>query len=57
MVTVEQLTINLKGYINKQLNDMAKTNPMVGFMKPLVVRALDKNFDKVHKALDLISDK
>lgn len=36
---------------------MAKTNPMIGFMKPLITRALDKNFSKVSKALDLIADK
>jgi hypothetical protein len=30
---------------------------MIGFMKPLITRALDKNFDKVTKTLDLISDK
>lgn len=57
MVTVEQLTTNLKDYINKQLINMAKTNPVIGFVKPLVTRALDKNFDKVHKTLDLIADK
>lgn len=57
MVTIMQLTDNLKSYISLQLESMAKTNPMVGFMKPLITRALDKNFDKVSKALDLIADK
>lgn len=33
-----------------------KTVAMVGFMKPLITRALDKNFSKVTKALDLIAD-
>lgn len=57
MVTIIQLTDNLKSYISLQLESMAKTNPMIGFMKPLITRALDKNFDKVSKALDLIADK
>ena len=57
MVTIMQLTDNLKSYISLQLESMAKTNPMIGFMKPLITRALDKNFDKVSKALDLIADK
>lgn len=57
MVTVMQLTDNLKSYISLQLESMAKANPMVGFMKPLITRALDKNFSKIHKALDLIADK
>lgn len=30
---------------------------MIGFMRPLIIRALDKNFSKVSKALDLIADK
>lgn len=57
MVTIMQLTDNLKSYISLQLESMAKANPMIGFMKPLITRALDKNFDKVSKALDLIADK
>lgn len=48
---------SLKSYISLQLESMAKTNPMIGFMKPLITRALDKNFSKVSKALDLIADK
>ena len=57
MVTVIQLTNNLKSYVSLQLDSMSKSNPMVGFMKPFITRALDKNFGKVTKALDLISDK
>ena len=57
MVTIMQLTDNLKSYISLQLESMAKTNPMIGFMKPLITRALDKNFSKVSKALGLIADK
>lgn len=57
MVTIMQLTDNLKSYISLQLESIAKANPMVGFMKPLITRALDKNFNKMHKALDLIADK
>lgn len=57
MVTVAQLTDNLKSYVSLQLDGMSKSNPMVGFMKPFITRALDKNFDKATKTLDLISDK
>ena len=57
MVTVIQLTDNLKSYVSLQLDSMSTSNPMVGFMKPFITRALDKNFGKVTKALDLISDK
>lgn len=57
MVTITQLIDNLKSYVSLQLDSMSKSNPMVGFMKPFITRALDKNFDKVTKTLDLISDK
>ena len=57
MVTIMQLTDNLKSYISLQLESMAKVNPMISFMKPLITRALDKNFNKISKALDLIADK
>ena len=57
MVTVIQLTDNLKSYVSLQLDSMSKSNPMIGFMKPFITRALDKNFGKVTKALNLISDK
>lgn len=51
-----QLTDNIKSYISLQLDSMSKTTPIIGFMKPLITRALDKNFSKVTKALDLIAD-
>lgn len=57
MVTITQLTDNLKSYVLLQLDSITKSNPVVGFMKPFITRALDKNFDKVTKTLNLISDK
>lgn len=56
-MTIVQLTDNIKSYISLQLDSMSKTSPIIGFMKPLITRALDKNFDKVTKTLDLIADK
>ena len=56
MVTIMQLTDNLRAYIATQLDTMSKNTPMIGFMKPLITRALDKNFSKVTKALDLIAN-
>ena len=55
-MTIMQLTDNLKSYIVLQLDNMTMSNPMIGFMKPLITRALDKNFGKVKKALELIAD-
>lgn len=57
MMTIVQLTENIKSYISLQLDSMSKNNPMIGFMKPLITRVLDKNFNKVTETLDLIADK
>ena len=51
-----QLTDNLRAYVATQLDTMSKNTPMIGFMKPLITRALDKNFSKVIKVLDLIAN-
>ena len=51
-----QLTDNLRAYVATQLDTMSKNTPMISFMKPLITRALDKNFSKVTKALDLIAN-
>ena len=56
MVTIMQLTDNLRAYVATQLDTMSKNTPMISFMKPLITRALDKNFSKVTKALDLIAN-
>lgn len=56
MVTIMQLTDNLRAYVATQLDTMSKNTPIIGFMKPLITRALDKNFSKVTKALDLIAN-
>lgn len=56
MITILQLIENLKAYVDLQLDTMSKNNPMIGFMKPLITRALDKNYSKIHRFLDLIAD-
>lgn len=56
MVTTKQLSDNLKSYISLQLDSLAQSNPMISFIKPLITRAIDKNFNKVEKSLNLISD-
>lgn len=45
-----------QSYLVAQVESLAKTNPMIGFTKPLITRALNKNLSKLDKALDLIAD-
>lgn len=56
MITIDKLTENLKAYVVTQVDTMSKNTPIISFMKPLITRALDKNFNKITKALDLITD-
>ena len=56
MIAKEQLTIRLKQYITNQITQISKNNPIIAFMKPLLTRALDKNFNKIDGYLSLISD-
>ena len=56
MIAIDKLTENIKTYIVTQIDTMSKSTPMINFMKPLITRALNNNFNKVTKALDLIAD-
>lgn len=56
MINTTQLSNNIKEYLIYQIGEMAKTNPVVGFVKPLVTRALNKNIYKVNGLLSMISD-
>lgn len=57
MIATTQLTNNLKTYITSQLDTMAKSTPMISFMKPIITRVVDKNFSKVTDTLNMIADK
>lgn len=56
MMNIEQITTNLKSYIVSQIDTLSKSTPIISFMRPLIIRALDKNFNKVSGLLELISD-
>jgi hypothetical protein len=56
MINTNELTLKLREYVNYQITSLGKTNPMVSFIKPLITRVVDKNFNKVNKALNLIAD-
>lgn len=56
MIAIPQLKERLQSYLVSQIETLGKTNPMIGFTKPLITRALNKNLSKLDKALDLIAD-
>ena len=55
-MNIERLTNNLRLYISQQLDTMSNNTPIVGFMRPFIERAINKNFNKVSGFLGLISD-
>lgn len=57
MITVPILIENLQRYVDTQITEMAKTNSMLGFMKPLISRAAYNAVSKADKALSLLADK
>lgn len=57
MITVPILIEKLQRYVDTQITEMAKTNSMLGFMKPLISRAACNAVSKADKALSLLADK
>ena len=57
MVTVPKLIDSLQRYVDMQVEEVARTNPMIGFMKPLVKRAAGNAISKADKMLVLLADK
>lgn len=57
MITIPRLIESLQRYVDIQITEMSKTNPMMGFMKPLISRAAYNAIGKADKALSLLADK
>lgn len=56
MITVPKLIESLQRYVDIQITEISKTNPMMGFMKPLISRAANNALGKADKALSLLAD-
>ena len=57
MITVFKLNENLQKFVDTQITEMARTNPMIGFTKPLITRAANNAIGKAQKAISLLADK
>lgn len=57
MITVYKLIESLQRYVDMQILELTKTNPMMSFMKPLISRAATNAINKADKALLLLADK
>lgn len=56
MLAKLELKERLQMYLMKQVDVLGKSNPMIAFTRPLITRALHKNFSRIDKVLDLIAD-
>ena len=46
----------LKLFLHKQVNSLALTNPLIGFSKPLILRAIDNKIYKANGLLSMVAD-
>lgn len=51
-----QLMEKLQYFVEVQLSNMAKTNPVISFFRPIVSRAVKKKLSGITNVLDLIAD-
>lgn len=57
MITIQKLKDNLNTYLLSQINELSRSNPMMGFMKPIIARVVNNGIDRADNALRLIADK
>lgn len=55
MNTIETIE-RLKLFLNKQINSLAMTNPMISFSKPLILRIVNNNIYKASNFLSMVAD-
>ena len=55
MTTIETIE-KLKTFLTGRINSLAMTNPLIGFAKPIIVRALNNNIYKAEGFLSMIAD-
>lgn len=55
-MTKIQLIEKLQYFVEIQLSNMAKTNPVISFFKPIASRALKKKLSGIASFLDLVAD-
>lgn len=56
MISKEKLITGLKVFVSEYLDKIAETSPMIGIMKPLATRAINKKINSAKTILDLIAE-
>ena len=52
LTTIETLKI----FLNKQINSLAMTNPLISFSKPLITRIVNNKLDQANGFLSMLAD-
>lgn len=47
---------NLKLYLGKQIDSISRDTPIVHIMKPIIVRVINNNYNKVYNMVNLLAD-
>lgn len=55
MNTIETIE-KLKLYLNGRINSLALNNPLIGFTKPIILRAINNNIYKAEGFLSILAD-
>ena len=55
-MNTEKLISALSGYLVKQVEGIASTNPLIAFAKPIIVRIINNKISTVTPFLDMLKD-
>ena len=55
-MNTEKLISALSGYLVKQVEGIASTNPLIAFAKPIIVRVINNKISTITPFLDMLKD-
>lgn len=55
-MNILQLTNKLKVFLNTRIDNIANTNPIVGFFKPVIIKTIDNKIGTFDKYIKMVSD-
>lgn len=55
-MNTDKLISSLSGYLIKQVEGIASTNPLIAFAKPIIVRVINNKISTVAPFLDMLKD-
>lgn len=56
MMTIDNVISGIKKFILLQINKLSEGSPLVQFMKPLIVRAVDNGVKNTRSMIELLAD-